>query len=191
VTVPLAERPTALYRLFDRADRLLYIGIAHNPPLRWVTHAAQKTWWPDVARTEISWFSSRPDAEAAEVLAIEDERPLHNVLHNGEEERSLTTATVAVPASAPDRAERVWTSEMEADMIRLRAAAAAVAGHDDDRRKLADAIVYALSVGVRPSEVDAVVPYDRNHVRRIAKKAGIPALRNPTGGHDRSPRSSS
>lgn len=65
-------------------------------------------------------------------------------------------------------------------MTRLRAAAAAVRNHEDEKKALAEAIVEALRAGWRPSEVDAEVPYDRNHIRRIAKAAGVPALREPT-----------
>lgn len=66
-------------------------------------------------------------------------------------------------------------------MTRLRKASAAVREHEDERSELAAAIVAALLAGWRPVEVDAEVPYDRNHIRRIAKAAGVPALR---GGHD-------
>jgi hypothetical protein len=74
-------------------------------------------------------------------------------------------------------------------LARLRAAAARVREYESARDELADAIVFALTHNVRPVEVDEIVPWDRNYVRRIAKKAGVPALRNPTGGHRDSPRS--
>jgi hypothetical protein len=82
-------------------------------------------------------------------------------------------------------------------MTRLRAAAARVSQHEAERLELAAAIVEALNAGARPSEVDAEVPYDRNHIRRIAKAAGVPARRDTTVmpiprplDHERSPRSS-
>lgn len=69
----------------------------------------------------------------------------------------------------------------ERALTRLRAAAARVKQHEAEREELADAIVEALTAGgLRPSEVDREVPYDRNHVRRIAKAAGVPPLREST-----------
>lgn len=79
-------------------------------------------------------------------------------------------------------------------LARLRKAAAAVRKHEAEREELAAAIVEALTAGgFRPSEVDAEVPYDRNHVRRIAKAAGVPARRESTvlpRAHRDDPRSS-
>lgn len=66
-----------------------------------------------------------------------------------------------------------------ATMTRLKRADARVRKHKEEVDELAAAIVEALQSGWRPSEVDAVVHYDRNHVRRIAKKAGVPPLREP------------
>jgi hypothetical protein len=75
---------------------------------------------------------------------------------------------------------------------RLRAAAAKVREHDAQREELAAAIVFALTHDVRPVEVDEIVPWDRNYVRRVAKKAGVPARRESTvrPRHDDTPRSS-
>jgi DNA-binding transcriptional regulator YhcF (GntR family)/predicted GIY-YIG superfamily endonuclease len=75
----MTER-TALYRLYDSADQLLYIGIAKNPKARWRGHAssASATWWPRVERKEVEWFPTREVADAAETAAINTERPLYN-----------------------------------------------------------------------------------------------------------------
>jgi predicted GIY-YIG superfamily endonuclease len=75
---------TALYRLRDATGRLLYIGISSDPLRRWPEHAADKPWWADVSDLSMQWFESRPAALAAEARAIRDERPLHNVVHNGD-----------------------------------------------------------------------------------------------------------
>ena len=39
---------TALYRFFDEAGTLLYVGISNDPDVRWSYHARQKDWWPKV-----------------------------------------------------------------------------------------------------------------------------------------------
>jgi predicted GIY-YIG superfamily endonuclease len=69
---------TALYRLHDTAGQLLYVGITHAPDTRWATHASTKTWWAEVSRKSVEWHENRALAEAAEKIAIRDERPLHN-----------------------------------------------------------------------------------------------------------------
>ncbi|WP_051813489.1 GIY-YIG nuclease family protein [Kitasatospora sp. MBT63] len=83
----LNARRTALYRLFDAAGVLLYVGIASHLPRRFEKHAKDKPWWTDVARKEIEWFDGRSAAESAEEFAIVAERPLHNKKMAREEDR--------------------------------------------------------------------------------------------------------
>lgn len=74
---------TALYRLFDDQERLLYIGIAVHPDRRWRQHARDnaETWWPDVQRKEVEWFETRERAAEAEAEAIRREGPPYNWHH--------------------------------------------------------------------------------------------------------------
>jgi predicted DNA-binding transcriptional regulator AlpA len=86
VTEQLADlnqdsRPTAVYRLYDGTARLLYVGIGYDPLVRWSRHAATTKWWPEVRRIEIEWYDNRAKAEAVELSAIENESPVHNVMH--------------------------------------------------------------------------------------------------------------
>ncbi|MFD7016092.1 GIY-YIG nuclease family protein [Streptomyces sp. NPDC059928] len=69
---------TALYRLYDSDDRLLYIGVTKNPPRRFAAHRSDKPWWPNVARREVSWWPTRYEAGRAESAAIWNESPLYN-----------------------------------------------------------------------------------------------------------------
>ncbi|MGW2865917.1 GIY-YIG nuclease family protein [Streptomyces sp. NPDC001205] len=78
----MREGRTALYRLYDESEGLLYVGIAFDPRLRWKTHAREKPWWTKVHVKEIEWFLTRAEAEGAEALAIKDQRPKHNVIGN-------------------------------------------------------------------------------------------------------------
>lgn len=48
------------------------------------------------------------------------------------------------------------------------------------RDELHTAIVKALRAGWGPSRVEKEIPYDRQHIDRIRRKAGIPARRKPT-----------
>ncbi|MGW4505728.1 GntR family transcriptional regulator [Streptomyces sp. NPDC004436] len=77
------DEPTALYRLYDNSDVLLYVGISKHPERRWTEHAVDRsdTWWPLVAAKRVEWFATRKEAESAEVATIRAERPVHNRDH--------------------------------------------------------------------------------------------------------------
>ena len=72
---------TTLYRLYDNAGELLYIGIAEHWPTRMTQHARDKVWFKDVADVKIIEYETREQAERAECKAIKNEHPLHNVVH--------------------------------------------------------------------------------------------------------------
>lgn len=69
---------TAVYRLYDDRNVLLYVGISDNPERRWQDHGT-KPWWPTVTRRTVAWFDTRVEALAEETRAILRENPLHNV----------------------------------------------------------------------------------------------------------------
>ncbi|MGW6741681.1 GIY-YIG nuclease family protein [Streptomyces sp. NPDC055025] len=108
-----AER-TALYRLYDKTDQLLYVGIASDPKNRWYRHATDKEWWPEVATRDVEWFDSREQASAAEVNAITSEKPLHNRTHNYRPSRLLALLPAAVKAPMRPKLQRVEEDERSA-----------------------------------------------------------------------------
>jgi hypothetical protein len=69
-------------------------------------------------------------------------------------------------------------------LAELRAATADfTAGRDEQERRrerLAAAIVKALEVGIGPSAIEREAPYDRQHIDRIRRAAGLPAKRAAT-----------
>jgi predicted GIY-YIG superfamily endonuclease len=69
---------TALYRLFDEAHRLLYVGISHEPEKRVKAHHGRR-WWKDVVFFRTEWRDTRFDAAEAERDAIKTESPLYNI----------------------------------------------------------------------------------------------------------------
>ena len=76
------RRPTyspfcALYRLFDREGRLLYVGIAFVPEWRLERHN-RRPWGDDINSWTVEWFPTRDAARLAEKVAIRDEVPIHN-----------------------------------------------------------------------------------------------------------------
>lgn len=72
------DEETAVYRLYDASDRLLYVGIGRNPVARWGVHSA-RSWWSDVVRFTVVWRPTRKEAADEERVALRAEDPLHNV----------------------------------------------------------------------------------------------------------------
>lgn len=66
---------TALYRLYDVSERLLYVGISMNLDQRWDTHSRSKLWWHLVVRKHVEWYDTRKDALVAEEEAERTENP--------------------------------------------------------------------------------------------------------------------
>lgn len=85
--------PHALYRFFDDADCLLYIGITLDPGSRWKAHRDDKPWWHEVTRIAVEVHSSRKAVLEAERAAIVQEHPKHNIVHN----RGTSAAPRPVP----------------------------------------------------------------------------------------------
>ncbi|MFE4915837.1 GIY-YIG nuclease family protein [Streptomyces sp. NPDC056652] len=72
------NEPTALYRLYDDSDVLLYLGISFSPEARWGQHRNEKHWAHQVVRTTVEWYPTRKAALAAEEKAAAAEKPLHD-----------------------------------------------------------------------------------------------------------------
>lgn len=69
---------TAVYRLYDKDRRLIYVGIAEDFDLRFKQHRKAKAWWLDVASKDVIWFQTRLDACYEEARAIAAESPREN-----------------------------------------------------------------------------------------------------------------
>jgi len=78
---PDGGRRCALYRHFDAAGVLLYVGISDAPVVRGKSHAKYSNWVRFAVRMEAEWLDSREAAERAERAAIRTERPIFNVAH--------------------------------------------------------------------------------------------------------------
>ena len=72
---------TALCRHFDADGALLYVGISLNSVARLAQHKLTAHWFAAIARIEIEWHPTRQSAESAEIVAIQNERPMHNLKH--------------------------------------------------------------------------------------------------------------
>ena len=71
-------RGVALYRAYDDAGRLLYIGVSKHWPKRWAQHADFSPWVYEVTRLEVEYFASRQQACERERQAIQAESPRWN-----------------------------------------------------------------------------------------------------------------
>lgn len=75
------ERTHALYRMYDQAGQLLYVGITLDVATRFANHRGDKPWWTSVATIKLEHFADRASVLAAERRAIQQERPAYNVVH--------------------------------------------------------------------------------------------------------------
>lgn len=73
---------TGLYRIYDIAGVLLYVGISGDPAFRQSQHAADKPWWHEVDAMTVEWFNNREAAAGREGAAIRREKPKYNIKHN-------------------------------------------------------------------------------------------------------------
>jgi len=68
----------ALYRLYDKNESLLYVGISINPVARFMQHKSSDKNIVDVSRMDVAWFLSEAESREAERVAIMAEAPLWN-----------------------------------------------------------------------------------------------------------------
>jgi hypothetical protein len=96
---PGIDVPTALYRLFNAATVLIYVGISDSLKVRMRNHADTKPWWPEVASKTIEWYPTWGEAKDAETAAIAEERPLYNLAEVAAEMRvKWPSAVPEIPA---------------------------------------------------------------------------------------------
>jgi hypothetical protein len=85
---------TALYRHWDKDDRLMYVGISLSVFKRLSDHQRTSDWASRIVRVTIEQFPTREDALDAERTAIQFEHPECNVVHNGAVRRGLQLNSV-------------------------------------------------------------------------------------------------
>jgi predicted GIY-YIG superfamily endonuclease len=70
---------TTLYRYFDDTGQLLYVGITGDNTKRQSQHRRNSFWFGEIASASFQHFENREAALDAETLAIQAEKPLHNI----------------------------------------------------------------------------------------------------------------
>lgn len=98
--LPLAERRTAVYRVFDDDDTLLYVGCSYDPRSRFHAHRGSPM-WPAAAYTKLAWFPDRFTALLEEARAIVEEAPLHNKRRTPPEQINAPKTIVPPPMLGP------------------------------------------------------------------------------------------
>jgi len=71
-----------LYRFWNDADELLYVGVTMNFVDRMRTHRREQQWSSEITKITIERFETREDVLVAEKAAIVDESPRYNSQHN-------------------------------------------------------------------------------------------------------------
>jgi hypothetical protein len=99
----------AVYRMFDHAGRLLYIGMTGQAGQRFGSHS-QKVWFPLVSMITLEWHTTHAEAYLAETRAIAAERPRYNVAgtpklaaRRGRGQQPAARAAAKPAAPPPDR----------------------------------------------------------------------------------------
>lgn len=68
----------AVYRCYDAAAELLYVGATFSLTGRLRQHAAGTPWWPEVEHVDSVWVETREEAQDEERAAILGENPRYN-----------------------------------------------------------------------------------------------------------------
>ena len=71
-----------LYRLYDGTGDLIYIGRTCSIGARFDQHAKKQPWWHEVVDCRIELFPDYETLVKAERIAIKQEAPRYNVVHN-------------------------------------------------------------------------------------------------------------
>lgn len=77
------SKQQSLYRHFNKAGELLYIGVSCRILQRVKEHSKHSHWWLEIARIEIEHFKDRAEVLEAEREAIKNEKPKYNIQLRG------------------------------------------------------------------------------------------------------------
>lgn len=91
---------TSLYRHFNGAGELLYVGVSLSAIQRLGQHAEHADWFKSISRVTIEHCDTREAALAAERAAVIRERPLHNIHHKKAADEAQRKANEKLTATA-------------------------------------------------------------------------------------------
>lgn len=157
----MGDQPQVLYRMFDEAGALLYVGVSMNVAQRFAAHRAVKDWWGDIRQITLEHHAARNDVLQAETLAIRTELPRYNLAD------SVRNRTLTVVNASPD----VRLSAMELAEARVVAAVQQVRALEaeivDARTEERAAILAVLATGTKQVRICKITGFSREYIRRI------------------------
>lgn len=71
-------QPTVVYRMWNAADHLIYVGSTADLLVRLYVHSRQTWWFAQAVRVTYEIHPTEADARIAESIAIKTEQPLYN-----------------------------------------------------------------------------------------------------------------
>ena len=75
-----------VYRFYDEAGELLYIGYTADPYTRWRQHSRKSEWAPLAAFVRVERYAYEDLARSAETTAIRSESPRFNIKQTAEDD---------------------------------------------------------------------------------------------------------
>lgn len=151
---PREDGATAVYWLYSRSKKLLYVGVSHHPKARWREHARDKAWWPEVAHKGLSWHPTRAQAVLEEQRVIEEEGPQYNL-------RLTPEGVPAVPGVGASR---------DAYIAHWRRSRAYTGSH----KELRDAVLAELDKGTDIDLIARSVDWSREYIARLRSEGSKP-----------------
>ena len=76
-------RRTAVYKAYGAADRFLYAGMSADPERRLGEHRRYTSWWHEVHRVDVEWFTDQWIAAEVETFLVRTAGPAHNIQCRG------------------------------------------------------------------------------------------------------------
>lgn len=138
---------SAVYRFFDAAEDLLYVGITSRPRDRWYAHSRRAPWWRLVASVEITDARfTLYEAQRAECRAIRDERPAFNIAMTGASSTppgELTESSLTTPIGKGREGKRKGTRVADA-LVKVRST---LAESDKSASPIVKAVAREASTG--------------------------------------------
>lgn len=170
-----------LYRFYDDAEELLYVGASADLITRMAQHSQEKPWWGDVADVKVQHFDTFDELVAAESHAIKAEKPLHNVIHN-----DVPMPWVSKPrrergsGSFYQRADGMWVGRVELPSVNGKRKYKIVKSRDQaDAMARFEALKELLGVASNPTEQSAA---NRRPTKRPACACGHVHASHPNEG---------
>lgn len=105
-----ADDPSSVYRIFNAADEVIYLGMSYTPEVRVRLHH-HKDWGSEIARWDADWHPNREAAKQAEERLIKELWPRYNVVHTPEHRMR---SVLHMPAYVHDRARARIRADVDA-----------------------------------------------------------------------------